>query len=104
MGFIRECGCRWPNLTTQRAEHILGVPFFRRLLATKRDEGGTMSSLNTANLLIGIGVPAALAAIVLIIGIAAANVPMIAVAVIVGILVGYLWVRRVRTDETTNTK
>lgn len=63
-----------------------------------------MNSLNTANLLVGIAVPAALAVIVLVIGIAAANVPMIAVAVVVGILAGYLWVRRARTDETKGTK
>jgi hypothetical protein len=63
-----------------------------------------MTSLGTANLLISLTVPAALAAIVLVIGVATANVPMIALAVVVGLLVGYLWIRRVRADETRRTK
>jgi len=63
-----------------------------------------MTSLSTVNLLISLTVPAALAAIVLVIGVATANVPMIALAVVVGLLVGYLWIRRVRADETRRTK
>jgi len=41
----------------------------------------------------------ALTASVLVIGIATANFPMIALAVVVGILVGYRWTRRVGTHN-----
>ena len=63
-----------------------------------------MTSLGTVNLLISLTVPAALAAIVLVIGVATANIPMIALAVVVGLLVGYLWIHRIRADETRRTK
>ena len=54
---------------------------------------------SSINLLFTVAIPAVLALFGLVIGIATASLPLVLVAVVVGIFAAYAWIRRVRAGE-----
>ena len=66
--------------------------------------GRVLAGLTTVNRILTIWIPATLAVIVLVIGIVTSSVGYIAVAVVLGIVVAYGWVRIIGTRDASNEK